>query len=59
MPKDYRQIKNPNPNGQPLTEKQQIVFKLRGQNEILKGELRNLSAKLEDFISKARAKKIN
>jgi hypothetical protein len=42
-----------------LTEKQQIVFKLRGQNEILKGELRNLSAKLEDFISKARAKKIN
>jgi hypothetical protein len=34
------------------------VLKLRGQNEILKAELKNLGSKLEGFIAKSRAKKM-
>ena len=56
---DYRAIQNPMANGPPLTEKQQIVIKLRSQNEILRTELKLLSSKLEDFILKQRDKKLN
>lgn len=42
-----------NPNA-PLTEKQLIITKLKGQNEKLKNELKVLTSKLEEFIEKNR-----
>lgn len=50
LPRDFRDIQNPDPEGEPLTEKQQIVMKLRVQNESLKAELKGLSTTLEDFM---------
>ena len=41
----------------PLTEKQLIISKLKGQNEKLKGELKVLTSKLEEFMDKSRQKK--
>jgi len=38
----------------PLTEKQLIISKLKGQNEKLKSELKVLTSKLEEFIDKSR-----
>ncbi len=46
-----------NPNA-PLTEKQLIITKLKGQNEKLKSELKVLTGKLEEFIDKNRQKKL-
>ena len=43
--------------GVPLTEKQLIISKLKGQNDKLKNELKVLTAKLEEFIDKSRQKK--
>ena len=34
-----------------------IISKLKGQNEKLKGELKVLTSKLEEFIDKSRSKK--
>ena len=45
--------------GAPMTEKQLIISKLKGQNEKLKQELKVLTSKLEDFIEKNRQKKAN
>lgn len=59
LPRDFRDIQNPDPEGEPLTEKQQIVMKLRVQNESLKAELKSLSGKLEDFMQKQTQKKIS
>lgn len=52
IPRDFRDIQNPDPEGEPLTEKQQIVMKLRVQNESLKGELKGLGSKLEAFMQR-------
>lgn len=41
----------------PMTEKQLIISKLKGQNDKLKGELKVLTAKLKEFIDKNRQKK--
>jgi len=41
-------------NNAPLTEKQLIISKLKGQNEKLKNELKVLTSKLEEFIDKNR-----
>jgi hypothetical protein len=41
-----------NPSGAPMTEKQLIISKLKGQNEKLKQELKVLTSKLEEFIEK-------
>ena len=57
IPDDYTQIKNP--NGMPLTEKQQIIIKLRGQNAKLKKELRVLSTTLENFMNNQKQQKID
>jgi len=46
-----------NPTGAPMTEKQLIISKLKGQNEKLKQELKVLTSKLEEFIEKNRQKK--
>ena len=53
---DYREIKNPNPRGEPLTEKQQIVVKLKAQNESLKSEL-NIEAPTKPERSRKDLKK--
>jgi len=37
-----------------ITEKQQIIQKLKGQNEKLKNELKMLTGKLEEFVEKSR-----
>ena len=42
-----------------LTEKQQIVLRLRQQNETLKQEMKLLSSKLDQFVAKAKIKKMN
>lgn len=42
---------------EPLTEKQIIIQKLKGQNEKLKGELKVLTQKLEEFIERSKQKK--
>jgi hypothetical protein len=42
-----------------LTEKQQIVLRLRQQNETLKQEMKLLSSKLDQFVAKAKLKKMN
>lgn len=47
-----------NLNAQQLTEKQQIILKLRSQNETLKSELKGLSGKLEQYVSRSKAKKL-
>ena len=52
LPTDFRDIQNPDPEGEPLTEKQQIVMKLRVQNEGLKAELKGLGTKLEAFMQR-------
>jgi hypothetical protein len=41
-------------SGAPMTEKQLIISKLKGQNEKLKQELKVLTMKLEEFIEKNR-----
>jgi predicted RNase H-like nuclease (RuvC/YqgF family) len=46
-------------SGAPMTEKQLIISKLKGQNEKLKQELKVLTMKLEEFIEKNRQKKAN
>ena len=40
-----------------MTEKQQMISKLKGQNENLKTELKVLTSKLEEFIDKNKQKK--
>ena len=49
---------NNDPSVATMTEKQQIVVKLRNQNEILKDELKKLSSKLEQFVQKSKSKKL-
>lgn len=44
-------------NNLPMTEKQLIISKLKGQNDKLKGELKVLTSKLEEFVEKNRQKK--
>jgi hypothetical protein len=41
-------------SGAPMTEKQLIISKLKGQNEKLKQELKVLTSKLEEFVEKNR-----
>jgi hypothetical protein len=40
-----------------VSEKQEIINKLRGQNDKLKKELKMLTGKLETFVEKSRQRK--
>jgi hypothetical protein len=45
-------------NGVSGVGKQQVMMKLRSQNEKLKGELKTLSSKLEDYLAKSKEQRI-